>query len=138
MRKNKKELTPEQIARREEKRAAVRQIAARIKAMSEADRINFACKYGLRTIEARELSPFNQCLVLFQNPDASCVGGFRQWIKNGRAVRKGERGLSIWVPTGRKSENPETGDTETDKVGFVLGTVFDIAQTDEIESEVLA
>jgi antirestriction protein ArdC len=40
----------------------------------------------------------NQLLIAFQRPGATRVAGFRRWIDLGYAVRKGERGLSIWAP----------------------------------------
>jgi hypothetical protein len=132
--KQRKQLTPEQEARRAEKRAKVREYAARIKGMTAEQRLEFCSRAGLTTVETRQLSPFNQCLVLFQNPGATVVGGFRQWLKHGRAVRKGEHGMSIWVPVGHKNEEGELDE----KTGFVAGTVFDVSQTAEIESEVTA
>lgn len=40
----------------------------------------------------------NQLLIAFQRPGATRVAGFRRWLDLGYAVRKGERGLSIWAP----------------------------------------
>jgi antirestriction protein ArdC len=40
----------------------------------------------------------NQLLIAFQCPGATRVAGFRRWLDLGYAVRKGERGLSIWAP----------------------------------------
>jgi len=40
----------------------------------------------------------NQLLIAFQRPGATRVAGFRAWLDLGYAVRKGERGLSIWAP----------------------------------------
>jgi hypothetical protein len=40
----------------------------------------------------------NQLLIAFQRPGATRVAGFRHWLDLGYAVRKGERGLSIWAP----------------------------------------
>ena len=132
MKKTRKQLTPEQIARREEKRAAVRAIAARIKAMTPEQRAQFAAQSPLRQL-GQSLSAHNACMVIFQNPSATLVGGFGQWIKEGRAVIKGQHGYSIWVPIGPKSKD-EDGTVHTDKQGFTLGTVFDIAQTAPIEN----
>jgi hypothetical protein len=79
-------------------------------------------------------------LVLTQFPTASMVGGFRQWQAHGRRVRKGERGLMIWVPTsarydGEAAPVPQPADAapgegEGRRSGFVMGTVFDISQTE--------
>jgi hypothetical protein len=35
----------------------------------------------------------NQMLIWRQKPDASFVGGFQTWLKCGRYVRKGEKGI---------------------------------------------
>ena len=40
----------------------------------------------------------NQMLIWRQKPDASFVGGFNTWLKCGRFVRKGERGIAILAP----------------------------------------
>jgi antirestriction protein ArdC len=40
----------------------------------------------------------NQLLIADQRPGATRVAGFRKWLALGYAVRKGERGLSIWAP----------------------------------------
>jgi antirestriction protein ArdC len=40
----------------------------------------------------------NQLLIAFQRPGATRVAGFRRWLELGYAVRKGERGISIWAP----------------------------------------
>ena len=40
----------------------------------------------------------NQMLIWRQRPDASYVGGFNTWLKCGRYVRKGEKGIAILAP----------------------------------------
>lgn len=107
--------------------------------MSDAERQGIADRFGVVSVEGRALSVFNSCMVWMQNPAASVVGGFQQWRKAGRCVRKGEHGAAIWVPVGRDAgENPASAaDLEDGKgagVRFVLGTVFDIAQTDAVEA----
>ena len=98
------------------------------------------------TCEGRALSVHNSCLVLTQLPTASMVGGFCQWQTHGRRVKRGERGLMIWVPTSRKAEaapvavdgptageGPPEGDGR--RAGFVMGTVFDVTQTEPTEPQ---
>ena len=59
------------------------------------------------------------------------IGGFQQWRKAGRMVRKGEHSIgSIFVPIG-VSRDPEDGQ-DPDKVNFRLVPVFDITQTEEV------
>ena len=131
--------TPEQKARAAERRERFRALAAQVAAMSDDERAALVAKAGaIVTVEGRALSVHNSCLVLNQLPTASMVGGFRQWKDHGRSVRKGEHGLMIWVPTG-KSEKPEEGATvptaeagaeKEKRAGFIMGTVFDVSQTD--------
>jgi antirestriction factor ArdC-like protein len=82
-----------------------------------------------------------------QRPDVSLVGGFQQWRKTGRMVRRGEHGMMIWIPRkGKKSDESGTAEPEGDVFSlvdaaegtevstnkFFIGTVFDIAQTEPI------
>lgn len=138
----KRVLTAEQQAKRDARRAQFRALWKQVASMPELDRIQLANKYGLRTVEGHELSLCNTVLIVMQNPTATVLGGFRQWIKQGRAVMKGQHGCMIWVPTGtKKADSPEAttptepinGESESD-TRFIIGTVFDIAQTQEIES----
>ena len=97
--------------------------------MTPAERERLAMSLGgITTIEGRRLSIFNSCLVLSQRP-ATIVGGFQQWRRAGRIVHKGEHGIAIWIPTGTEAEP----DHEDERQRFILGTVFDITQTDEIK-----
>ena len=141
----KKQSTPEQkaakAARRERFKAMVRQVAA----MSEEERAALVNRAGaVLTCQGRALSPVNTCLLMQQMPNASLVGGFRQWLKAGRAVMKGCHGAMIWVPAGnakcrmQNAELPEEEDAQDEKktgVRFLIGTVFDISQTQELTVE---
>lgn len=128
----KRTLTVEQIASRDARRAKFRALAKRVAAMSDGERARLlASMPAIVTIEGRALSPFNSCLVMLQNPRASIVGGFRQWIKHGRAVKKGEHGASIWVPCAARVVDGAADDGDG-KPGFIAGTVFDVTQTAEI------
>jgi len=64
----------------------------------------------------------------FIGANVTMIGGYRQWEKLGRQVRKGEKSLSILVPCNVK-------DAETDENGkkmfFRFVSVFDVSQTDE-------
>ena len=92
--------TPEQKAKSEERRERFRQLVKTLAEMPESQRFQFTMKVGaVVTCEGHPLSPTNTSLCLMQRDNATIVGGFQQWLKQGRAVRKGEHGLSIWVPT---------------------------------------
>jgi hypothetical protein len=129
--------TPEQRAATEARRERFRALAKRISEMSETERADLAARMGsVVTIEGRVLSVHNTCLIAAQNPVATVVGGFAQWLKHGRAVKKGQHGLMIWVPiAARKGDEPApepAGDAESnDGPRFIMGTVFDVSQTEE-------
>ena len=91
---------------------------------------------GISTVEAHALSLTNACLVAFQCPKATIVGGFRQWIAAGRCVKKGEHGLSIWIPGSRKTTETGTSSTRPDETPhFFMGVVFDISQTEAVHAK---
>lgn len=128
-------LNAEQIAKTEARRARFRQLAKQIGDMSDAERETLAARMvGIATVEGRILSACNVQMIALQNPTATIVGGFRQWLKAGRCVRKGETGLMIWVPIIRKGAEA-TGETaaKPDETRFMCGTVFDVSQTVEID-----
>ena len=115
------------------------ELSKRISAMTDSERVAIVARVGaVLTIEQRPLSLFNSCMVLNQAGPSpvSVVGGFQQWRKAGRSVMKGEHGYAIWVPTKKKgdaqtSEEQPQDSEKKDKPGFLLGTVFDISQTEE-------
>ena len=130
-----KQPTEEQKAAAAERRAKMRDLSKKVSAMCPEERRAIVDRLGcVLTIERRPLSMHNTLMILMQNPDASIVGGFRQWKRAGRSVKKGEHGAAIWIPTGRTSEAAEHEDEAPDhddegRKRFVLGTVFDVAQT---------
>jgi len=98
---------------------------------------------------------FNTMLILLHRPTASKVAGIRTWNSLGRHVKQGEHGLDIFVPVFAKvkrAKEPEQpapalsggvqvlatdGDTGPQSeaagetlVGFKLGKVFDVSQTE--------
>src|SRR5499427_5413429 len=46
----------------------------------------------------------NQMLIWRQKPDARFVGGFNTWLKCGRYMRKGEKGIAILAPMSFKDK----------------------------------
>jgi antirestriction protein ArdC len=71
----------------------------------------------------------NQLLIAMQRPDATYVAGFHAWLKLGRHVNKGEKGIAIMVPHVRKMEQDD-GTEERRVTSFGTGHVFDLSQTD--------
>lgn len=135
-----KQATPEEHEAALARRAAFRELCKQVASMDETQRGAFVARVGIITCEGRSLSVHNQVLIAMQRPDASVVGGFFQWIKAGRSVRKGEHGCMIWVPTARRgtttaeqgtsSTDSSDSSDSTDRPGFIMGTVFDITQTE--------
>lgn len=143
----KRQLTPEQIAKRDERRANFRKLVKQVAAFSDEQKAAFNNKVGaIATADGGIITGLtNTFLLCMQLPGVTMVGGFRQWLKVGRCVKKGEHGAMIWVPKARsKSDNEQTpaqqpSETESEnRPGFIIGTVFDISQTQEIEASASA
>ena len=136
----KKQLTAEQTAKRDERRAKFREMWKQVAKMPELERVQLSNKLGFVNVEGHAFSLANMMLLAVQAPAGSVFGGFRQWIKQGRAVRKGEHGAMIWVPIGNKAAESTTSaagineEIESAERHFIIGTVFDISQTDEIQT----
>lgn len=81
----------------------------------------------------RRYSWSNVLLIYSQFPQATRVGGYHFWLKLGRHVRKGEKGIAILAPmVGRKrsSDDEELAEDERARVyGFKACHVWDISQT---------
>ena len=131
----KQALTAEQKQAMAERRDRFKALVKKVTAMTPDERKALvATTTGIITVDRHTLSPVNSILIMMQNPQATIVGGYKQWMKNGRTVRKGEHGFSIWIPL-NKSAAP-TGDGATDQpdeLQFRGGTVFDITQTKELD-----
>ena len=130
---------------REERRAA-----AQARAQAALDRIGDGVRSvweseewakWLRTLaKFHDYSLNNTMLIAMQMPEATRVASYRSWQRDfGRHVRRGERGIEVLVPMVVKSkpgEDDETpqGDEETAErrklVGFKVGHVFDVSQTE--------
>ena len=131
----KRKPTEKQKAAARDRRERIRRLQKEIKAMPAEQRQQLVDQIGaVLRIEGGTLSPKNTVLCYYQRQGVSVIGGFRQWLRAGRAVNKGEQGIVICIPCTRKSENTETGD-EGEETFFSYATVFDISQTHEIETE---
>jgi hypothetical protein len=138
--------TPEQEAAARERREQIKAIARAISQMSPDQRQDYIQRRGglLRNIEGKPLSVRNCCFILWQNPHATIVAGFRQWLKAGRVVKKGEAGIKICIPLS-SGNGSGSGDMDGDGDGagedaingglhFGVATVFDIEQTEPKEA----
>lgn len=88
---------------------------------------------NILTCEGKPISVRNHVLVELQaeteNMTVKMIGGFKQWLKTNRVVKKGEKAkLSILIPCGMTKS--EEGDT--DPRFFKWVPMFDISQTEEI------
>lgn len=140
--KTRRKPTPEQLANAAERRERFKALARTVSAMSEDQRAEIVARCGaVVTCEGRPLSFLNTCLILSQDARASVVGGFWQWKRAGRRVRKGESALSLWIPTAKggagESSEPASAEIEAPADGksggrsrFIVGTVFDVSQTE--------
>lgn len=140
------------MKRTEEERRAWREklaaLAGKVRAMSEEERGELAATYGTVTAEGRPLSAFNSVFLAMQaGRPLLQVGGFRQWLKAGRAVRRGEHAAgSIWVPAWRGRDGDagaleDAGDGdggEHARRRFLLVPVFDVTQTEPAEPRATA
>jgi antirestriction protein ArdC len=85
----------------------------------------------------RKYSWANVLLIYSQFPQATHVGGFHFWLKLGRHVRKGEKGIAILAPMVGHKRHAEDEDLAEDEhtcvYGFRACHVFDVSQTDGAE-----
>jgi len=128
----KRKPTEAQKAKAKERREEMRKLAKVVSEMTPAQRMQLAAEFPVTTIEGHTLSVFNHCFVLSQRSNCTIVGGFGQWKKAGRFVRKGETGMALWIPIKGKADDNEE---QPDELRFILGTVFDISQTEEMQVE---
>ena len=60
------------------------------------------------------------------------VAGFKAWLRLGRCVRKGEKGLRIWAPMRINVRDQDSDETDERKLRFRVTTVFDVSQTEPL------
>ena len=115
-----------------------RQLLRAISAMTDAERQAMADRLP------RVMSPQGHFLTIYntlllcqqaQRTDLTVVTGFKAWIKAGRVVRKGERTLGyIAVPIQIRQRDQNGDKTDTKELRFRFVPVFDVSQTEELES----
>ncbi len=113
--------------------AGIRRTVEQLANETDAARQSQLFRDYLRTSAAFwDYSWHNQMLIWRQKPDASFVGGFNTWLKCGRYVRKGEKGIAILAPIFFKDKKQATDgiELETQRIWFKVVYVFDISQTD--------
>jgi antirestriction protein ArdC len=80
-------------------------------------------------------SPANVALILSQKPTATLVNSYLRWNLLGRHIRRGEKGIKILAPLGRRKEvtiDLDTGQEKTEwgPMRFRAVCVFDVSQTE--------
>jgi len=131
-------LTEEQQTATRERRGRFRELVRKLGKLTQDQRNELAGKLsGLVTCEGHALSVHNLCLIACQMDGRlpTMVGGFRQWKRHGRRIKKGEHGLMIWFPTQREDQAEIQADAPSGEhkaeLRFLTGYVFDISQTEE-------
>ena len=118
-----------------------RRAAAQAKAQAALDRLgdgirsvwdSEAWERWLRTLaKFHDYSLNNTMLIAMQMPEATRVASYRSWQRDfKRHVRKGERGIEILVPMLVKDRDEDADEERRRLVGFRVGHVFDVSQTD--------
>lgn len=132
----KRQPTEEQKTRAAERRQQFRAYCQTLAQMTDEQRAQWAQRAPALKANGQPYSLGNQILIALQRDGATVLCGFNQWKQAGRCVRKGEHGVMIWIPTGKKEDaDPTPADPNAgseDKPGFIMGTVFDIAQTEPL------
>lgn len=113
-----------------ERQARLKELRDKLKALTPEQRQVLLDRGLVATIEGRTLSTHNTIMVYFQSNGTlpTIVGGYQQWRKAGRSVKKGEHGFTIWFPVGQKDEDGDILAAER----YFTGTVFDVTQTEEL------
>ena len=119
-----------------EKMAEVRKKLANL---TDAEKDALKAKAVIVSVEGHALSPINTMMVYIQahanGLEPMVVGGYRQWQKAGRQIRKGQHGFSIAIPVGVKTE--KDGYINDDNLHFWTATVFDVSQTEPLPNKPL-
>ena len=117
-----------------DRKGKIKELRSKLASLTEQDRQALAGRGLIATVEGHILSLHNTILVYLQcnGHTPTVVGGYQQWKRAGKQVKRGEHGYMIWFPVGQKDE--DTGDIISAET-FYTGTVIDISQTESIEKE---
>jgi len=112
-----------------ERKTRIKELRERLANLSDQEKQALASRGLIATVEGRTLSLHNTIMVYLQSNGTipTVVGGYQQWKRAGKQVKKGEHGMMIWFPVGQKDE--ETGDILSAERYFT-GTIFDISQVE--------
>lgn len=109
-------------------RAALDRLGEGVRAVYDSER----WESWLRSLSRfHDYSLGNTILIAMQMPTATHVASFRSWKRDfNRYVRKGERGIEILVPMLVKDRDEDADEERRRLVGFRVGHVFDVSQTE--------
>ena len=114
-----------------------RQLLRTISAMSDAERQAMADKMPRVANPQGHFLTIHNTLLLCQQAqrtDLTVVAGFKQWIKAGRVVRKGQKSLGLIAVPIQIRQRDQNGDkTDAKELRFRFVPVFDVSQTEELE-----
>lgn len=111
--------------------AGIRRTIEQLASETDAARQSQLFRDYLRTSAAFwDYSWHNQMLIWRQKPEASFVAGFNNWLRLGRYVRRGEKGIAILAPMFFKDKRQTPDSDEVQRIWFKVVYVFDISQTD--------
>ncbi len=115
-----------------EKKEKLRKLSKMVSDMPESERLE-RFRGNVLGCAGTVFSAFNTCFLIAQNPKCTLVGGFDQWKKQKRQVKKGETAMAIWIPAPFGSKEGEAIDSENKGMRFILkNCMFDISQTEEM------
>ena len=123
----------------EEKKAKLKTAMEAIANMSKDERDGLLKRLGaVITCEGHPCSITNTILLWHQSETVSVIGGYRQWLAQGRQVRQGEKCLYIFVPREKRdrgdgSESSRNNGVISTELRFATAAVFDISQTEPVE-----
>lgn len=125
---------------KDELKTKVKGLITLLSEMTEDQREALALKLNIMNPEGHILSTRNQVLLFNQSDmlemeTPTIVAGFRQWIKNGRCVIKGQKGMLIAVPSKKNKPDEATNPEEEPDIFFLWKYVFNVSQTQEIPEE---
>ena len=123
----------------------IKQITEMLANATKEQREDFAMRHPVLNVEGRLLSGTNAMILTHLAVSEGCdtptvVGGFQQWLKAGRSVRKGCKALYMRLPITYKRKEQSTGDAAaaqpaddaTKPHGYKFVAVFDISQTEGV------
>ena len=113
----------------DDKKQKVAELRKQLANMTKEQKDAIAAKGLIVTVEGRVLSLHNTIMLYLQSPHntPTVVGGYNQWLRAGKQVKKGEHGYTILFPAGNKDADGTITATH-----FFTGTVFDISQVSDV------